>query len=120
MSRTLTVRDERSVREVVKIESEWKEHHGRDDDAYDDRVRATKTRVRDLERRSDRREDRDLRDPMQRIRAVDDQRIHDSAVEESGRESDDREHARVAHRIAERKQQTEAEGEEHGGDHPFA
>ena len=69
----------------MKIESEREEDHRRDDDAHHDRVRATKSRVRDLERRGDRREDRDLRDPVERVSAIDDERVDDSATKEPGR-----------------------------------
>src|SRR5256885_4176424 len=119
MTRTLAIRDECGVGEVMKIESKRKEYHGGDDDADHYRIRATKTRVRDLERRRDRREDWHLRDPVEGIRTIDDERIDHGSIEESGRESDDREHARVADRIAKREQEAETEGQEDRRDHPF-
>src|SRR6267143_6358218 len=67
MTRTLPVRDEGGVREVVQVERKGKEHHGRDHDPDDDRVRPPQARIRDHKRCCDGREDRDLGDPMERI-----------------------------------------------------
>src|SRR5712691_13040609 len=109
MTRTLSVRDECGVREVVKEKRKWQEDHGRDDDADHDRVRTTETRVCHHEGRRDCGEDRDLRDPVERVRAIDYQRIDARTSEKSSRESDDRENARVTDGIAKREQETQAE-----------
>src|SRR5438128_1099758 len=119
MSGTLAIGDERGVREVVEIERERQEHDRRDDDPYDDRVRATKAGVRHHERGRDRGQDRNLGHPMQRVGTVDHKGVDHRAIEEPGREADDREDAGVAYRVAEREQEPQTEREKNGGNHPF-
>src|SRR6266550_2894708 len=94
---TSAPRDERRVREVLQEERERQEH----------------------DRRADRREDRYLGDPVERVRSVDEQRVDDRGAEDAGDETDDRKHARVADGVADREEQTEAEREKDGGDHPL-
>src|SRR2546426_7638717 len=102
MTRTLSVRDECGVREVMQEKRERQEDHGRDDDADHDRVRATETRVRQHEGRRDGGEDWNLCDPVERVRTIDHERVDDRTSEKSGRESDDRENARVTDWIPKR------------------
>src|SRR5207237_5570362 len=119
MSGTLAIRDERGVREVVEIERERQEDDSRDDDPYNDRVRATKTCVRHHERGRDRGQDRNLGHPVQRIGTVDHEGVDHRAVEKSSREADDRKDTGVPYWVAEREQEPQTEREKNGGNHPF-
>src|SRR5881396_2707887 len=119
MTRTLSPRDERRVREVVEIEGERQQHDRGDHDPHHDRVRSPESGVGDDERHRDRGEDRDLRDPVKGIGAVDDQRVHDRRAEEARREPGDREYPGVADGVAQRQQEAKAKRDEDRRDHPL-